>query len=120
MPFAPTNYLLLIMNTTLKPINLFEDLSLSSTTGQLEIRKNAVSWQLSLLDGKLEFATHSLQSGNTLKYYLRSIGYENAVKIDFLTESKSNIKQLIYFLEKDNFINTQQKTIIQKKLQKML
>ncbi|BAQ61591.1 putative two-component system response regulator [Geminocystis sp. NIES-3708] len=104
------------MNTTLKPINLFEDLSLSSTTGQLEIRKNAVSWQLSLLDGKLEFATHSLQSGNTLKYYLRSIGYENTVRIDFLTENKTNIKQLIYFLEKDNFINAKQKAIIQKKI----
>jgi len=101
------------MNTTLKSINLFEDRNLSSLTGQLEIHKNKILWQISLIEGKLEFATHSLQSGQTLKYYLRSIGCENVTKVDSLTDKKGN---LINLLEKSGVINHKQKNILRKKV----
>lgn len=97
------------MNPILKPVNLFEDIDLSATTGQIDIDKNGILWQLSLLDGKLEFATHSLQSGNTLKYYLQTIGNINTSKFNFLENNKSDIKHQIASLEKGGFINKKEK-----------
>jgi twitching motility two-component system response regulator PilG len=104
------------MNTTLKSVNLFEYLSLESTSGQIEIEKNGILWQLSLLDGKLEFATHSLQSGNTLKYYLRSLELKKTLQIDVLIEKHTNVHHLINLLEKCHYINHQQKAILTKKI----
>ncbi|BAQ66751.1 PleD family two-component system response regulator [Geminocystis sp. NIES-3709] len=104
------------MNTILKPNQLFEDFNLPSTNGQLEIRKNKVFWQVSLLEGKIELATHSLQSGQTLKYYLRSVGAENNMKLDFLTEKNNEVRQIINLLEKGGFINSKQKSMLRKKI----
>ncbi|MGI0479809.1 response regulator [Geminocystis sp. CENA526] len=104
------------MNTTLKPVNLFEDINISATTGQIEINKNDILWQLSLLDGKLEFATHSLQSGNTLKYYLHSIGNVNVSKFTFLEHNKTDIKHQISLLERGGFINSKQRELLKRKI----
>ncbi|BAQ66764.1 probable two-component response regulator [Geminocystis sp. NIES-3709] len=100
----------------LKPITLFEDLSLSATTGQIDIDKNGILWQLFLLDGKIEFANYSLQSGNTIKHYLRAIGDQNFTKFDFLTNNINNIKQQINLLEKGGFITTKQKLLLKNKI----
>lgn len=104
------------MNTIVKPINLFEDISISATTGQIEINKNNIVWQLSFLDGKLEFANHSLQSENTLKYYLHSIGNANLSKFNFLEHNKSDLKYQIALLERGGFINSKQRELLKRKI----
>ncbi len=103
------------MNRTVRSVNLFEDISLSTITGQIDIDKNGILWQLSLSDGKLEFATHSLHSANTLKYYLHSIGNRN-MNIFTVLKSSNNIKDNIISLEKAGVIDSKQKIVLKQKI----
>ncbi|MBL1210578.1 response regulator [Geminocystis sp. GBBB08] len=104
------------MNTTLKTSNFFEDLNVSNTTGNIEIYKNGILWQLFLVDGKLEFANHSLHSGDKLKHFLKKIDHSNADKFDLLKNNKAHIKHQISHLEKKGFITNIQKYLLQQKI----
>lgn len=109
------------MSNKLKLVNLLSDTAESSTSGQLEITRNSVVWKLVFLQGKLESATHSLQSGRTIKYYLRSIGYDDIAKIDLLSDKNPNlnsplVKDTTYLLESRGYINSKQKAELIKKL----
>lgn len=108
------------MNNTLKSVKFFNDIAEFATTGQIVITHNYVVWQLFLLQGKLKIATHSLQSAETVKYYLRTIGYDEFAKIGFLNdksnENKYSILELINRLEKQEYINIQQKNLIIQKI----
>ncbi|MBL1208820.1 response regulator [Geminocystis sp. GBBB08] len=107
------------MNKKLKSVNLFNDIA--KLNGKVEITHNSVVWQLFLVEGKLESANHSLQSEQTIKYYLRSLGYHDIEEIDLLKEktshkSKHQVKNLINRLEKLGYLNSKQRLILTKKI----
>jgi len=109
------------MNKNFKVVKLLFDTSESSTSGQLEITINSVVWQIVFVKGFLESATHSLQSAQSLKYYLRSIGYDNVAKIDVLNDNNTKqntllVKDTIPLLENRGHINLKQKAELIKKL----
>lgn len=70
------------MNNKFNPIPLLNNISESGKSGKLQITTQSVTWELYLSDGKLQYAIHSLQSWEVIKYYLLYLGYEKAAKVN--------------------------------------
>lgn len=51
----------------------------SSHTGIAQLITGDVTWQLSVTNGRLLYATHSLQSIKTIEFYLQQLGYIAAI-----------------------------------------
>jgi twitching motility two-component system response regulator PilG len=101
------------MSDKFNPIQLLNEISQSATTGQLQITANSVIWKLSLVEGKLQSATHSLQSWETIKYYWQRLGYNTANPINSLmTHEMSGNDQLaiVNKLIAQGDLNSTQKT----------
>ncbi|WP_373478395.1 PleD family two-component system response regulator [Geminocystis sp.] len=81
------------MNHIFQPLNLLRDGLTTKKTAHLHIKSNTVTWDLYFVNGKLQYAQHSLQSQETIKYCLISLAPQAVVKITS-TESTSNLKNL--------------------------
>lgn len=109
------------MNNTVKSANFLSDISQPSNTGVIEMTKNSIIWQIYLVEGKIHSATHSLQSGQTIKYYLRSLGVDYATKMDFLDNQSTNhhrfpVKNIINQMQNQGHIDSHQKALLNKKI----
>lgn len=84
------------MNDQFNPIQILNNISDSGKSGKLQVVTKVVTWNIYLKNGKLQYAIHSLQSWEVIKYYLLYLGYEKAAKAaPPVTESTSNNHQLI-------------------------
>lgn len=109
------------MNNQFNPFELLNSLADSGENGQLMIKENSVIWKLYFFEGKLQYGSHSLQSINTIKHYLTSLGYGNVAKNSPLMSKKiSSNNQLILFdkLVSQGYINSEQKIKLIKELTK--
>jgi len=52
------------------PINILQYFYKNQLTVHLQLVSNFVTWNLYYIDGALQYANHSLQSLDTLEYYL--------------------------------------------------
>lgn len=69
------------MNQIIKPLNLLQDGLTSKKNTRLQINSNGITWDIYFLNGKLQYAQHSLQSEETIKYALIGISPQVVTKI---------------------------------------
>ncbi|NJO93296.1 MAG: DUF4388 domain-containing protein, partial [Hydrococcus sp. RM1_1_31] len=110
-----------IMSQYFQPIQLLKDIADGSKTGHLQISANSVTWELYLIEGKLQYAYHSLQSLETIEHYLLRLGHSDAAKIiPMLVQNSSGDRPLIISVAKQlvdrNFLNSSQKIVLIKEL----
>ncbi|MEM8778486.1 MAG: response regulator, partial [Cyanobacteria bacterium P01_G01_bin.49] len=109
------------MKNNLKPIQLLNKFSESAKSSQLMITHNSVTWELAIVKGKLQYATHSLQSGETIQHYLLRLGYGDAAKAKpaitrNLSDNRSFVRQVVNSLVTQGHLNAIQKTILLREL----
>ena len=103
------------MTHNLQPIQLLTQISQSTKNTQLTITDNSVTWELYLIGGKLQYATHSLQSWDTIKHYLLRLGYSEAAKANprmthNVLGNHPFIQQVIHSLVAQGYLDATQKT----------
>ncbi len=62
--------------TKLRPQNLLSQLSKSSDSTCLQVLSNSVSWSIYLEQGKITYATHSVEPFDRLERHLRRLGHQ--------------------------------------------
>ncbi|BAQ66861.1 response regulator [Geminocystis sp. NIES-3709] len=107
------------MNEEYPPLEILRKISENRQTGHLQIHTNYVKWNIYLVEGKIQYAQHSLQSLETLKSYLiylkipiSNIIFSSFTKANSLFFLLLTIKELV----EQNHINTTQKNILLQKL----
>lgn len=103
------------MSQDFQPRQLLKDLANGGKTGHLQIAANSVTWELYLIEGKLQYAYHSLQSLESIQHYLLHLGHSNAAKINPMqVQSSSGDRPLIISVAKQlvdqNYLNSSQRT----------
>lgn len=106
------------MNHIFKPLNFLKDVLTNKKTAHLYIKSNTITWDIYFVNGKLQYAQHSLQSEETIKYCLISLAPQTTVKYNKLVKESHNLQLLdivheLYF-HKD--INTTEKILLIKEL----
>lgn len=108
------------MSKTPLPLQILQEIADSGETGHLQITANTVTWNLYLVQGKLQYAHHSLQSRETLKHYLVSLNYSLVSQItpllDENTPENYQFISIINQLVAQNSLNASQGKIIIEKL----
>ncbi len=109
------------MSQNFQPIQIIRNISDTSKTGHLEITANSVTWKLYLIKGKLQYAYHSLQSLDTLKYYLSRLNHGMVAKMTVMLNQKTIDNQefspsFITQLVAQNNLTSSEKTILIKAL----
>lgn len=107
------------MNEEYPPLEMLRKISENRQTGHLQIQINYVYWNIYLVEGKIQYAQHNLQSIDTIKNYLTSLKVP-ITNIIFPSLTKVNspffllltIKQLVA----QQYINTTQKNVLLQKL----
>lgn len=110
------------MSQNFQPIQLLQDKADAYETGHLQILANSVTWKLYLVEGKLQYAYHSLQSLDTIKHYLLRLNPNAVAKIKSISaQNLSNNHQLMSFVNQlvdQNGFNSDQKAILSQELTK--
>lgn len=101
-------------------LNFLQNGFSSGKTAHLQIKANSVNWDIYLVNGKLQYAQHSLQSLETIRYYLMRLAPHVRVKITS-TEAPNNLNnlqllQVINQLFSSNNINSSEKIMLIKEL----
>ncbi|NCO73901.1 MAG: response regulator [Cyanobacteria bacterium] len=108
------------MNHIFKPLNLLRDGLTTKKTAHLHIKSNTVTWDLYFVNGKLQYAQHSLQSEETIKYCLISLAPHSVVKINSAnsTNKLQNLQLLdiVNELFSSHDINSTEKILLIKEL----
>ncbi|AUC62142.1 two component signal transduction system twitching motility response regualator PilG [Cyanobacterium sp. HL-69] len=99
------------------PINILQYFYKNQLTVHLQLVSNFVTWNLYYIDGALQYANHSLQSLDTLEYYLSRLAPHLVGKIIPSLKSKRNINkleniELVYFLCQKEVIDNQEKNLL--------
>ncbi|MBE9221429.1 response regulator [Cyanobacterium stanieri LEGE 03274] len=107
--------------STFNPVSILQFLYKNKLTVHLTLESNLVTWNLYYIDGVLQYANHSLQSLDTLEYYLSAINPGVATKIINVLKTRQNINtlqliQIIHLLSQKQFINDEDKSHLLKKL----
>lgn len=82
------------MNHIFKPLSLIQDGLTNKKTAHLQIKSNTVTWDIYFVNGKLQYAQHSLQSEETIKYYLISLAPQATVKYSKVVKESNNLPLL--------------------------
>ncbi len=89
-------------------------------TAHLHIKANSVDWDIYLVNGKLQYAQHSLQSLETIQYYLMRLAPHGGVKItsNQVTNNINNfpLLQVVNRLFSSNNINSNERMMLVKEL----
>lgn len=104
------------MKSNFHPFKILQDGLNLKKTNHLQINSNSVHWSIYLDEGKLQYAHHSLQSLETLKYCLMRIAPDTASKIS-LTQAQNSTNNLelitiINGLVDHNDLSSSQKTML--------
>jgi twitching motility two-component system response regulator PilG len=105
------------MNQNFQPIQLLRDVSDARKTGHLSMAANSVTWKLYLVEGKLQYACHSLQSADSIKYYLLRLNHGTIAKIAPLpaqgvSDNERLILSALNHLVDQNYLNSKQRTTL--------
>ncbi|MTF39938.1 response regulator [Cyanobacterium aponinum] len=107
------------MNQEYPPLEILRKICQNKQTGHLQIQTNSVRWNIYLVEGKIQYAQHNLQSIETVKNYLihLQIPFANTIGSDLRNLSKpflllATVKELV----EQNQINREQKNILLNKL----
>lgn len=68
------------VSNTFNPIATCRDLAKPFNTGHLQVVSNGITWNVALIQGRLQYAVHSAQSLETLEYHLLKLGNDSAVQ----------------------------------------
>ena len=68
------------MSNSFNPVATCRDLAKPFNTGHLQVISNGVTWTVSLIQGRLQYAVNSIQSLETLEYHLLKLGCDAAVQ----------------------------------------
>jgi two-component system, chemotaxis family, response regulator PixG len=68
------------MNSAFNPVMVCRDLAKPFNTGHLQVVSNGVTWRVSLIQGRLQYAVNSAQSLETLSYHLLRLGLNVAAQ----------------------------------------
>jgi twitching motility two-component system response regulator PilG len=106
------------MNHIFKPLNLLQDGLTNKKTAHLHIKSNTVTWDIYFVNGKLQYAQHSLQSEETIKYCLMGLAPQATVKYNKLVKKSGNLQLLdiVYDLSFNQEINSTEKILLIKEL----
>lgn len=88
------------MSNTFNAVLLLNDIANSNKTGRLRVTSNSVIWELFFLEGKLQYASNSLQSLDTIKYYLLQLGFDIVSRINALTNQDISGNHLTIVINK--------------------
>lgn len=69
------------MSQQFSPIQLLKNLANAGRSGHLQIVAHSVTWDLYLVEGKLQYAHHSLQSLETIQHYLLRLNWGAVAKV---------------------------------------
>lgn len=108
------------MNHEFDPLNFLQHGFDSGKTAHLHVKANSINWDIYLVNGKLQYAQHSLQSLETIQYYLMRLAPHVGVKINS-TQAPSNLNnfpllQVVNRLFSTNNINSNEKIMLVKEL----
>lgn len=84
------------MSANFQPIQLLQDISAAGKTGYLQVEANSVNWNIYFVEGRLQYADHSLQSLETIKHYLMGVAPDVASKITPLLVADASNKFVNY------------------------
>lgn len=68
------------MSNSFDPVATCRDLAKPFNTGHLEVIQNGVTWTVSLIQGRFQYAVNSIQSLETLEYHLLKLDCNAAVQ----------------------------------------
>ncbi|GAB4309274.1 MAG: response regulator [Geminocystis sp.] len=107
------------MNQEYPPLEILRKICQNKQTGHLQIQTNSVRWNIYLVEGKIQYAQHNLQSIETVKNYLihLQIPFANTIGSDLRNLSKPFLLlAIVKELVEQNQINREQKNILLRKL----
>ncbi len=99
------------MNNHFQPIQLLQNAANEGKTGHLQITANQVKWDFYFVEGMLQYATHSLQSLDTIQYYLFRHNQEATAKIiptlaQNIPQTDQSIPTIIKQLAQQNYLTS--------------
>ncbi len=68
------------MTNSFNALALCREIALPLSSGHLTVTSNGITWDVSLLQGRLQYALHSVQSLETLEYHLLKLGHDRAAQ----------------------------------------
>ena len=109
------------MSKNNKLIQFLNKIAHSNHTFQLQISNNSLIWKLQLIEGKLDYATYSLQSWGQIKNYLLRFSYDAALQIDSIiikdiSPSHELINQVIKQLVKQKYLKSDDRARLMRRL----
>ena len=110
-----------ISNKNFQAAKILLDLADSDQTGHLQITSNTVCWEIYLSQGKIKYASHSLQSVNTIKYILLRHNFKETIKNilqqgQTILASHQPVLSTVNQLAEQNFLTNNQTKILHKEL----
>ncbi|MDJ0658601.1 MAG: diguanylate cyclase [Crocosphaera sp.] len=99
------------MTNSFQPIQLFKNIENLGNTGHLKITANQVTWDFYFTEGLIRYGCHSLQSLETIQYYLLCLKQETCAQViptlaQKIPQNRQLIPTLLQHLSEQNHLSS--------------